>query len=182
MCEFNQPISTWVTYCTNLINKKSKILDVACGSGRHAKFLIQKGHFVTGIDINPKFELNADDQKNNKIIKYDLENNVWPFETDSFDCILVTNYLHRALFPFFIKSVKQNGFIIYETFSLGNEKFGKPSNPDYLLDNNELLNLLKHEMRIISYQDGIVLNNVQKYVQRVFAIKSFDRINYSVNL
>ena len=106
MCEFNQPISTWVTYCTNLINKKSKILDVACGSGRHTKFLIQKGHFVTGIDINPKFELNADDQKNNKIIKYDLENDVWPFETNSFDCILVTNYLHRPLFPFFIKSVK----------------------------------------------------------------------------
>ena len=117
MCEFNQPISTWVTYCTNLINKKSKILDVACGSGRHTKFLIQKGHFVTGIDINPKFELNTDDQKNNKIIKYDLEKDAWPFEANSFDCILVTNYLHRPLFPFFIKSVKQNGFIIYETFS-----------------------------------------------------------------
>ena len=182
MCEINQPISTWVTYCTNLINKKSKILDVACGSGRHTKFLIQKGHFVTGIDINPKFELKADYQKNNKIIKYDLENNAWPFEADSFDCILVTNYLHRPLFPFFIKSLKQNGFIIYETFSLGNEKFGKPGNPQYLLDNNELFNLLKDEMRIISYQDGIVSNNVQKYVQRVFAIKSFDRINLSVNL
>ena len=67
-------------------------------------------------------------------------------------------------------------------FHLGNEKFGKPSNPEYLLDNNELFNLLKDEMRIISYQDGIVSNNVQKYVQRVFAIKSFDRINLSVNL
>lgn len=182
MCEIYQPISTWVTYCTNIINKKSKILDVACGSGRHTKFLIQKGHFVTGIDINPKFQLKADYQKNNKIIKYDLENNVWPFETNSFDCILVTNYLHRPLFPFFIKSLKQNGFIIYETFSLGNEKFGKPSNPQYLLDNNELFNLLKDEMRIISYQDGIVSNNVQKCVQRVFAIKSFDRINLSVKL
>ena len=94
----------------------------------------------------------------------------------------MTNYLHRPLFPFFIKSLRQNGFIIYETFSMGNEKFGKPSNPEYLLDNNELLNLLKDEMRIISYQDGIVFNNMQKYVQRVFAIKSFDRINLSVNL
>jgi hypothetical protein len=65
---------------------------------------------------------------------------------------------------------------------MGNEKFGKPSNPEYLLDNNELLYLLKDEMRIISFQDGIVFNNVQKYVQRVFAIKSFDRINLSVNL
>jgi SAM-dependent methyltransferase len=182
MCEFNKPVSKWVTYCTNLINKKSKILDVACGSGRHTKYLIQKGHNVTAVDINPKFELKIDYQKKNKIIKYDLENEVWPFETDSFDCILVTDYLHRPLFPFFIESVKQNGFIIYETFSLGNEKFGKPSNPDYLLDNNELLNLLRDKLRIISYQDGIVLNNVQKYVQRVFAIKSFDRINLIVNL
>ena len=182
MSEFNQPVSTWVSYCTNLINKKSKILDVACGSGRHTRFLISKGHSVTGIDINPKFELHSNNKENNKIIEYDLEKDVWPFETSSFDCILVTNYLHRPLFPFFIKSVKRNGFIIYETFSLGNERFGKPSNPKYLLNNNELFNLLKGEMRIISYQDGIVSNNMQKYVQRVFAIKSFDRINLSVNL
>ena len=181
MCKFNKPISKWVSYCTNLINKKSKILDLACGSGRHTKYLIDKGHFVTGIDINPKIKLKSSNHKN-KIIKYDLEKDVWPFETSSFDCILVTNYLYRPLFPFFIKSVKQNGFIIYETFSLGNERFGKPSNPDYLLDNNELFDLLKDEMRIISYQDGIVSNNVQKCVQRVFAIKSFDRINLSVNL
>ena len=102
MSEYNKPISQWVSYCTNLINKKSKILDVACGSGRHTRFLIQKGHFVTGIDLNPKFELEGDYKENYKIIKYDLEKDAWPFETSCFDCILVTNYLLRPLFPFFI--------------------------------------------------------------------------------
>ena len=85
--------------------------------------LMQKGRFVTGIDINPKFELNTDDQ-NNKIIKYDLEKDVRPFETNSFDCILVTNYLHRT-FSIFYKICKKNGFIISETFSMGNENLEK---------------------------------------------------------
>ena len=68
MCKFNKPISKWVSYCTNLINKKSKILDLACGSGRHTKYLIDKGHFVTGIDINPKIKLKSSNHKNKIIV------------------------------------------------------------------------------------------------------------------
>lgn len=100
----------------------------------------------------------------------DLENGFWPFTGRTFDCIVVTNYLHRALFPFLISSLSSKGVLIYETFMLGNEIFGKPSNPDFLLAPNELIDYFAKELTVIAFEAGLVEQPRRAAIQRICAL------------
>jgi SAM-dependent methyltransferase len=110
--------------------------------------------------------------------RLDLEGDdaAWPFEEERFAGIVVTNYLHRPLFPDLLRSLAPGGLLIYETFALGNEQFGKPSNPAFLLRHGELLGVVASAdqlaMRIIAFEDGYVDMPKPAMVQRICAVKS----------
>ena len=123
--------SKWVKKYIEIIPRGGVVLDLACGAGRHTRLLLQTGRKVTALDRDIS---NLDDlSKYNhlKIIKFDLEGKApWPFNRETFDGIIVVNYLYRPLFPKIIEALAFNGVLIYQTFATGNEKYGRPNNPD----------------------------------------------------
>jgi hypothetical protein len=111
----------------------------------------------------------------------------WPFEPNRFAGIVVTNYLHRPLFPPILDSLAVNGVLIYETFAQGNGRFGKPSNPDFLLEPGELLQMAgadsSHSLRIIAFEDGYIDQPKPAMVQRICIVKAgSDILPHSVRL
>ncbi len=113
------------------------ILDVACGAGRHSVFLKDKGYQVTAVDIDIA-ALKERSFEDITLVQADLEAEAWPFGDQQFDGIVVVNYLWRPLFEELINSLKPGGVIIFDTFAVGNERFGRPRNPDFLLRQGEL--------------------------------------------
>ena len=102
------------------------------------------------------------------MVQADLENgSPWPFTGQRFGGIVVTNYLHRPLLPVLARSLAEQGVLIYETFMLGNEKFGKPSNPDFLLRPGELLQAFAN-LAVVAFEQGQTERSV---VQRICVIR-----------
>ena len=163
-------ISNWVKYCLEeLPCKNGYVLDLACGKGRHSVFLSNLGYNVLSVDID-EYKLNY---FNGKLIKkkvIDVEDiNNWPLENKNFNAIIVTNFLNRKIFPSIIKSIKKEGYLIYETFSEGHQKIGRPTNPKYILKPRELLRL-SNKMQLVAYEN-IYINNPSNhlYQQRILA-------------
>ena len=78
----------------------------------------------------------------------------WPYDGRLFDAIVVTNYLHRPLFPRLLSALARGGILLYETFAAGNERYGKPSNPEFLLLDRELLERCAPLLHILAFEDG----------------------------
>lgn len=165
------PPSDWIVRWSHLVPPRGSVLDVACGSGRHLRWFAERGHSVTGVDIQiPDFS-DFSDLPETRLVQADIENQPWPFaETALFDAVVVTNYLHRPLFPLLLQSLKPNGVLLYETFAEGNAEFGRPRRPEFLLQPNELLQVCAG-MHIIAYENGY-LPNPPRCVQRVVALKA----------
>lgn len=159
--------SEWVQRFAHLIATGAQVLDLACGSGRHATFLAQQGCRVTGVDRNATAL--AALPANVQAIPADIENAPWPLEGQQFDAVVVTNYLWRPLWPHILDSVRMGGVLIYETFGQGNAAYGKPSRPDFLLAPGELLQVC-HGWHIVAYEHGL-RSQPQRVVQRIAAIK-----------
>jgi len=100
----------------------------------------------------------------------DLELAPLPLEGRRFAGIVVTNYLYRPLFAQVLEALAEDGVLIYETFALGNERFGKPSNPDFLLRPGELLELAHGKLRVLAYEDLQVRVPRPAMVQRICAV------------
>jgi SAM-dependent methyltransferase len=167
----DQP-SEWVARFAGLI-PAGETLDLACGGGRHARALAGLGHRVLAVDRDPA-ALERVAGPGITVQKVDLEGEgfEWPFEADRFAGIVVTNYLHRPLFPLLFRSLAPNGLLIYETFAQGNEHFGKPSNPNFLLRPGELLEVaLREGGRVIAFEDGYVEKPKPAMVQRICFMK-----------
>lgn len=171
--------SAWVSRFAPLI-PQGLVLDLACGGGRHARLLAAKGHTVLAADRDADALANAAGARITTL-QIDLENNAddgasWPFEADRFSGIIVTNYLHRPLFPHILASLACNGVLIYETFARNNGRFGKPSNPDFLLEPGELLEIARgnpiQSLRIIAFEDGYVDHPKPAMIQRICAIRA----------
>ena len=163
-------ISNWVKYCLEeLPSKNGYVLDLACGRGRHSVFLSNLGYNVLSVDID-EHKLNC---FNGKLIKkkvIDVENiNNWPLGKKKFNAIVVTNFLNRKIFPSIIGSIKKGGYLIYETFSEGHQKIGRPTNPKYILKPRELLQLI-NKMQLVAYEN-IYINNPSNHLfqQRILA-------------
>jgi SAM-dependent methyltransferase len=141
------------------------VLDVASGAGRHARFFQQKGFEVIAVDRDPQVIENV------SFVRADLEDgSPWPFAGRRFGAIVVANYLHRALFGVLQDSLLQDGVLIYETFMTGNEKYGKPSNPDFLLRPGELLEAFR-SLTVVAFEQGIVERPKPAAVQRLCALR-----------
>ncbi len=161
--------STWVMRFSDRVAKGGTVLDVAAGSGRHTSLFLNLGHKVTATDRDTD-ALAAINHPELEVVTADLENgSPWPFIHRRFACVVVTNYLYRALFPGLLRSVAPGGLLIYETFAVGNERFGKPSNPDFLLRPGELLETVRGRMRVLAYEDLDITLPKPAMVQRIAA-------------
>lgn len=161
--------SSWVMRWSRLWPAGMRVLDVACGSGRHVHALAAQGHRLTGIDRDA--DALAPLGAIAETLVADIENGPWPVAGRLFDAVVVTNYLWRPLMPTLLSSVGAEGWLVYETFALGNETIGKPSNPAFLLRPGELLDTLRGHAggwRVIAYEDGF-LDAPERFVQRIVA-------------
>lgn len=160
--------SAWVQRWAHLIRPQGRVLDVACGAGRHMRFLSALGHPVTGVDRNE--EALALAAPAGQTVLADIENGPWPFAGQTFDAVVVTNYLWCPLLPALVHSVAEGGVLIYETFTAGNETVGKPSRADFLLQTGELLSATVG-LRTVAYEDGFEASP-DRFVQRIAAVRA----------
>ena len=159
--------SEWIQRFAHLLPPAARVLDVACGSGRHAAYLAQLGHQVTGVDRDA--QALAQLPAGVAAVHADIENDAWPLAYEQFDAVIVTNYLWRPLWPQILGSVRDGGVLLYETFGHGNAAFGKPSRPDFLLQPGELLRVCTG-WHIVAYENGL-RSAPERVVQRIAAIK-----------
>jgi SAM-dependent methyltransferase len=158
--------SPWVARWARLI-PEGAVLDLACGHGRHARLLAARGHDVTAVDRDPQALAALAGAARVTTLEADLEGgNPWPLPGRSFAGIVVTNYLHRPLFPRLLESLAPGGVLIYETFALGNERFGRPSNPHFLLRAGELLDAFSADLTVVAFEQGFVSAPCPAVVQR----------------
>jgi SAM-dependent methyltransferase len=160
------PPSDWVRRWAGLVRPGGCVLDVACGSGRHLRWLAAQGFQVTGIDrdaaaVEPLRGLA-------EIVVADIEGADWPLSERRFDAVVVTNYLWRPLWPALRAALGENGVYIHETFADGQQTVGRPARPEFLLQPGELLTALPG-LRIVAFEDGF-LDHPPRYVQRLCAV------------
>jgi SAM-dependent methyltransferase len=147
------------------------ILDVAAGNGRHTRWLRARGHRVVAIDRDIAGLADLEGQDDVEIVTADLETGApFPLAGRSFAGVIVTNYLHRPILPALVAAVGPGGVLIYETFARGNERFGKPSNPDFLLQPGELLEAVRGRLRVVAYEDLEVAAPKPAMIQRIAAV------------
>ncbi len=168
--------SPWVRDWAHLVAAGGAVLDVASGAGRHARFFASLGHPVTAIDRDAAA---LDALRGEPLVtplEADLEGAAWPLPADAkFAAVVVTNYLHRPLFPQLLRALAPGGILVYETFAQGNESVGKPSNPAFLLAPGELLDRVRGQLRVVAFQDGFLAQPRPAYVQRICAILEAER-------
>src|SRR5262245_3088915 len=134
-----QAPSPWVVRWAARVRPGGAVLDVASGHGRHARHLAALGYRVTAVDRDPAALAAVAGLAGVSPVEADLEGAPWPFGAGAFDGVIVANYLHRPLFDALAASLAPGGVLIYETFMQGNERYGRPSNPSFLLRPYELI-------------------------------------------
>ena len=137
------------------IKRKINLLDFASGDGRNCIPLSNNNINITAIDYNMEKLNQCKSLFNVNTICFDLETlEEWPLVKEYYDIIIVVNYLYRPKLKKLVNLIKKDGFLFYETFSLGNEKFGLPKNPNFLLNERELLDVFGKELLTLSFFDG----------------------------
>ena len=162
--------SDWVVRWADRIPAAGRVLDVASGSGRHARWLAARGHDVDAVDRDAEALSALGGVARVRTLCADIETGAWPCERGCYAGVVVTNYLHRPLFPELLAALAPGGALIYETFALGNERYGRPSNPAYLLQPGELLEIVRGRLRVVAYEDLEVTRPKPAVVQRICAI------------
>lgn len=162
----------WVQRWAGMIPARGRVLDVACGGGRHAVYLAHLGHAVDAVDIDLGAAAALRDSPGVAWHQYDLETRPWPFEAGAYAGVVVTNYLHRPLFPDLLGALAPGGVLIYATFSMGQEVYGRPRNPQHLLMPGELLEAVRGRMRVVAYEDVLERGDAPARIQRLCAIKN----------
>lgn len=157
--------SEWLRRWAHLLPAGASVLDVACGSGRHLRWLAERRLAVTGVDRVADALQGLESIA--ELVVADLEQGPWPFAGRQFDAVLVANYLWRPLFPALFDAVRPGGFYLHETFAEGQQTVGRPRRPEFLLQPGELLRVCA-QMRVIAYEDGFE-DAPARFVQRIVA-------------
>ena len=150
------------------------MLDLAAGTGRHARWFLARGHPVVAIDRDVSWLADLRGNNDIAIIAADLQSGCLPgsISESTFGCVVVTNYLHRPLLPWIMGAVAERGVLLYETFAAGNERFGHPRNPDYLLAAGELLEAVRGELTVAAYAHGEIEREAgPAVVQKIAAVR-----------
>jgi len=145
------------------------VLDVACGSGRHLRYLSSLGFSVVGVDRDAAALAAFREVAGVEVHVADIESGPWPFAPGEFDGVVVTNYLWRPLFASLVGALRPGGVLIYETFALGNEHHGRPANPDHLLQRDELLQRVR-PLSVVAFEQGFVSAPKPAVIQRICAV------------
>jgi SAM-dependent methyltransferase len=163
----SSPPSAWVRRFLPLIRPGGRVLDLAAGSGRHSRLLCEEGFVVHAVDRDVSALL-ALARPRCEVRQIDLETDA-PWALDGgYDGIVATNYLHRPLLPEIARALAPGGILVYETFALGNERLGRPRNPDFLLLPGELLEAFAM-LSVIAFEQGEVTVPRPAVIQRIAA-------------
>jgi SAM-dependent methyltransferase len=161
--------SDWVRRFTPLIEAGGVVADIACGSGRHTRWLLEQGYSVVAFDRDPS-RLRLEHPRLDRR-EVDLEDPAgFSFEGETYAAVLVTHYLYRPLFEALIGAVNPAGVFLYETFGIENVAFGRPRNPDFLLAPGELIERVAPTLRIVAYEHGYLAEPRPRVVQRIAAV------------
>jgi len=170
--------SPWLTRFAHLIAPSGRVLDLAAGGGRNARYLLGLGHPVTLVDKDTSSLADLGDDKAAEIYEVDLEDGKDVFSPGgvlagrTFQAIVVINYLHRPLMGALLGALAPGGVLIYETFARGNEAFVRPRNPDHLLKSGELLDWVGSKLQVVAYEHGIIqAADIEGVKQRLCAVR-----------
>lgn len=173
LTNMSEKSSLWVERFLPRIKSGGDVLDLACGWGRHSRLLQAAGYRVEAVDRDAAALAEVSARVPGISTRAaDLEAEPWPYEGRRFDGIVVTNYLFRPLFPHLLEALAAEGVLIYETFMAGNERFGKPSNPEFLLRPGELLEVARGRLTVVAFEQGEVDIPRPAMVQRLCATRS----------
>jgi SAM-dependent methyltransferase len=164
--------SEWIMRFAARLAPGAHVLDLACGMGRHARALAAQGCQVDAVDLDPGCAQYLTGVAGVHFHAFDLEFGPWPFEVDRYDAIVVTNYLYRPRLAQLAQTLREGGALIYETFATGNEQFGRPSNPDFLLTPFELAAFFSPLLHVLAFEDGVIGRPMQARIQRLCAIRT----------
>lgn len=156
---------------SRLIRPGGSVLDIAAGLGRHSRALAKAGYTVIAADLDVSGLADLAGHPRVEIVAVDLEAGKWPFAGRIFDGVVVTNYLHRPHFLHLIANLAAGGILIIETFGQGNERLGRPRNPDFLLAPGELLAAFGPHLQIVAYEHGAEQMPRSAVRQRICAVK-----------
>ncbi|MGE5739510.1 MAG: class I SAM-dependent methyltransferase [Betaproteobacteria bacterium] len=163
--------SRWIARFAGLVAPGARVLDVAAGTGRHARLFAARGAEVVAVDRDEEALAALRDVTGIQTRVADLEGAAWPLSRENFDAIVVTNYLHRPRLRDLLGALAGDGVLLYETFAAGNERFGRPSKPDFLLRNGELLDVVRGYCTVVAFEQGSIENGAQPaVVQRLAAV------------
>jgi SAM-dependent methyltransferase len=167
--------SPWVLRWSPLIAPGGAVLDLACGAGRHARLLAARGHPVLAVDRDRALLDALAAVPGIEPFYADLENGApWPLGARRFAAIIVVNYLYRPLFPRLAAGLDAGGVLVYETFAVGNERYGRPSNPQFLLRSAELLDAFRPSLSVVAFEQGRVTRPKPAVIQRLCALRNED--------
>ncbi len=165
------PPSRWVLRFSALVADGARVLDLASGQGRHSRLFAARGCRVIAVDRDQALLDQLASLSGVTSVRSDLESEPWPFAGEKFDAIVVTNYLHRPLLQHLLRALADDGVLLYETFALGNERYGKPSNPDFLLTDGELLASFAGSLTVVAFEQGLMTDTgTPSVVQRLAAV------------
>ena len=161
----------WIVRFAALVPMGASVLDVAAGNGRHCLLFAGRGHAVTAIDRDVT-ALRAMREQRVEAVEADLELAPWPLPGRTFGGVVVCNYLWRPLLPVIVQSVAAGGVLLYSTFAEGNERYGRPRNPDFLLRAGELLEAVRDQLTVRAYEHGPEGTPVQSIRQSLCAVRA----------
>jgi SAM-dependent methyltransferase len=155
-----------------LVPAGGAVLDLACGAGRHTRLFLERGHPVLAVDRDLSGIDDLGRHPQLETLEVDLEDGrPFPLRGRSFAGVIVANYLHRPILPDLVSAVAPGGVLIYETFARGQEQYGRPRNPDFLLTPGELLEAVRGALRVVAYEDLVVEEPEPRVVQRIAAVR-----------
>ncbi|MCS6996196.1 MAG: class I SAM-dependent methyltransferase [Casimicrobiaceae bacterium] len=166
MAHGDEAPAAWFVRHAALVAAGARLLDVAAGRGRHARFFAARGVEVVAVDRDAEALSSLSGVPRVRIEVHDLEAGAWPYPAASFDAVLVSNYLWRPSFEALLATVRPGGVLLYETFMVGHERYGRPSRPEFLLRVNELLERLLPRFEVMAFEQG---DDGQAVKQRVAA-------------
>lgn len=163
--------SPWIARWAGLLARGARVLDLAAGAGRHARFLAAAGHRVLAVDRDADALSGLDDVPGVETRVADLEGVDWPLRGETFGGVVVSRYLHRPRFVDVLELLGDGGVLLYETFAVGQESIGRPRRPEFLLRSGELLELVRGRLEVVAFEQGCADGEPRAVVQRIAAIR-----------